>query len=53
MLFFPEENSGEVVAAYLLPTVSYYMIILYMNIIEFIDVAIIVPLPPRLRALEL
>lgn len=39
------ENSGEVMAAtYLLPHVYYYVIILYMNIIEFIHFAIIMPL---------
>jgi hypothetical protein len=35
-------NSGEVMAAtYLLPHVSYNVLILYMNIIEFIHLAII------------
>ena len=39
-LFFLEENSGEVVAAYLLPHHLFMYVILYMNIIEFIHVAI-------------
>jgi hypothetical protein len=40
-----EENSGEVVAAYLLPHHLSIYVILYMNIIEFIHVAIKIPLP--------
>jgi hypothetical protein len=40
-----EENSGEVVAAYLLPYHLFIYVILYMNIIEFIHVAIKIPLP--------
>jgi hypothetical protein len=43
------ENSGEVMAAtYLLPHVSYYVLILYMNIIEFIHLAIIIPLSSQI-----
>jgi hypothetical protein len=43
------ENSGEVVAAaYLLPHSLLRRIILYMNIIEFIHVAMITPLPTQM-----
>jgi hypothetical protein len=49
-LFFVEENSGGVmVAANLLPHSLFLYVILYMNIIEFIEaiLVVIMPLSPQ------
>jgi hypothetical protein len=44
----PQMGTGELVAAYLLPLSLLHMIILYMNIIEFIYVAMITPLSTQI-----
>jgi hypothetical protein len=43
-----KNSGGLVAAAYLLPHVSYYMNIFYMNIVEFVHVTIIMPLPTQI-----
>ena len=49
----PRGRTAGIVTAYLLPHYLLLYVILYMNIIEFIHVAIIMLLPTKLTALEL